>query len=113
MAFYIDYKKLGAKIKDAREERHLNQKNLARMLGFTNNYLSRVESGTKKISLERVAQISSILSMNLDTLVRGTEVHYVAEGTTTLHHVLGIKKGEEEDKALEILVKRGKGDKRL
>ena len=48
----IDYRKIGIRIKAARESKKLTQEELAELTGLTNNYISNIERTRSKPSIE-------------------------------------------------------------
>lgn len=65
----IDYKKLGAKIKKARQKENLTQETLAEILDLSASHLSHVENGLAKVSLSTIYSIAKILNVSLDNLL--------------------------------------------
>ena len=70
----IDYKLIGNRIKSARKTRGYTQEQLAERLDVTVGYVSQVERGITKISLDLLAKISTILECDISILVSGTAV---------------------------------------
>lgn len=65
----IDYKKLGAKIKKARQKENLTQETLAEILDLSASHLSHVENGLAKVSLPTIYSIAKVLNVSLDNLL--------------------------------------------
>ena len=65
----IDYKLIGKRIKDARKETGITQEKMAEILDVSIGYVSQVERGTTKISLDLLGAISSILKKDLSYFV--------------------------------------------
>lgn len=65
----IDYKLIGKRIKEARKEASLTQEKMAEILDVSIGYVSQVERGTTKISLDLLGAISSILKKDLSYFV--------------------------------------------
>ena len=68
----VDYKVIGARIQAERKRRGFTQESLAERLDVTVGYVSQVERGITKISLDLLASIAAILECDLSTLVTGT-----------------------------------------
>jgi len=68
----LDYKAIGGRIKKARRIKSMTQAELAELADISNTYISRIERGVKKASLESLAKISIILNTSLDILVFGS-----------------------------------------
>ena len=65
----IDYKLIGERIKQARKARGLTQETLAERLNVSIGYVSQVERGITKISLDLLGAISSILECDVASFV--------------------------------------------
>ena len=68
----LNYKEIGKRIKKARCMENMTQAELAELADISNTYISRIERGVKKASLESLAKISRILNISLDILVFGS-----------------------------------------
>ena len=71
----IDYKLIGERIKRERKARALTQELMAEKLNVSIGYVSQVERGITKISLDLLAAISSILHCDIAVLISGTAVN--------------------------------------
>ena len=71
----VDYKLIGERIQRARKERGFTQEMMAEKLGVSIGYVSQVERGITKISLDLLGAISSILDCNIATLVSESAVN--------------------------------------
>ena len=67
----VDYKLIGARIRDGRKNKGYTQEILAEKLNVTVGYVSQIERGITKISLDLLATIATILECDLATLVTG------------------------------------------
>ena len=63
----IDYKLIGQRIKEARNEKGWSQEKLSEEIDVTTVYISRIERGSSQINLKRLA-----LDTSLEYLVGGT-----------------------------------------
>lgn len=61
----IDYKLVGERIKRVRKSRGMTQEIMAEKLNVSIGYVSQVERGITKISLDLLGAISSILNYNI------------------------------------------------
>jgi len=62
-------KKLGENIKKYREAKELKQIDLAIALGFSGEYICRVERGQKYMSLRKLFKLADILEVKLSDLI--------------------------------------------
>lgn len=68
-----DYKyEIGLRLKQARREKSMTQEKLSEMLGISQKHYSEVERGITGLSVKHLIQISDILSISLDYLLKGT-----------------------------------------
>lgn len=65
----IDYKKIGLRMKTARESKKLTQEELAELTGLTNNYISNIERTRSKPSIETLIKICNALEVAPDYIL--------------------------------------------
>lgn len=65
----VDYKLIGKRIKEERRKNNMTQEALAEKLDVSIGYISQVERGITKISLDLLGAISAILHCNIATLI--------------------------------------------
>ena len=65
----VDYKLIGNRIKDARKRSGLTQEVMSEKLGVSVGYVSQIERGITKISLDLLAAISTILNCDIASFV--------------------------------------------
>lgn len=68
----IDYKLIGKRIQQKRIAMGQTQEHLAEYMDISVGYVSQLERGTTKISLDRLAVISDYLGCTIADLVEGT-----------------------------------------
>ena len=71
----VDYKLIGSRIKEARKNKGITQEMLAEKLDVTIGYVSQVERGITKISLDLLGAISTILDCDVATLISESAIH--------------------------------------
>lgn len=68
----IDYKKeMGLRIKIRRKKLFLTQETIAEQLGISVKHFSEVERGIAGLSIENLVNLSNILGLSLDYIVKG------------------------------------------
>ena len=70
----VDYKGIGARIKEHRRQKSITQAKLAEMTDMADAFISRIETGRKKASLGTLIKIANSLDASLDVLVFGDEI---------------------------------------
>lgn len=71
---HIDYKLIGSRIQATRKKCGYTQENLAEKLDVTVGYVSQVERGITKISLDLLAAIATFLNCDIGEFVIGTSM---------------------------------------
>jgi len=66
----VDYKALGARIQQQRQQRGLSQQGAAEKLDLSTSFFSRVERGEKVASLETLIKIANLFGFSLDFLLQ-------------------------------------------
>ncbi|MBR1528558.1 MAG: helix-turn-helix transcriptional regulator [Oscillospiraceae bacterium] len=56
------------RLKDIREARNMSQDDIAKQIGVSQQFISRVERGNKSISLDLAAEIADFLNVSLDEI---------------------------------------------
>lgn len=75
---HADYKLIGIRMRDIRRKKGMTQEKLAEMLGVTIGYVSQMERGITKISLETLASVADLLECDLAELVTGASTSSAA-----------------------------------
>lgn len=70
----VDYRLIGSRIKEKRREAGKTQEQLAERLSVTVGYVSQLERGITKISLETLSNICAALSCDMEYFVSGATV---------------------------------------
>ena len=68
----VDYLKIGQRIKSARLEQGLNQTELGKLVGCSNNHMSHIEIGQTKVSHSMLLRISYVLKKDLNYFLLDT-----------------------------------------
>lgn len=69
----MDYQQIGRQIRAARLHRKMTQAQLAEAADLSVPYISHVERGKKRISLDALLRISQALGVTVDQLLSGTQ----------------------------------------
>ena len=67
---YSNLKELGARIRDARKKCGLNQAELAEKLNISTSHMSDIETGRSNFGIDIFMNITEILQVSADTLLR-------------------------------------------
>jgi len=69
----MDYSVIGANIKRRRKDFGLTQGVLAKEIGLSTVFISQIENGVRKPSLETLVKIAGVLNVSVDLLLTPTE----------------------------------------
>lgn len=98
----IDYSAIGRRIKDRRKAQGMTQERLAEAMGVSVGYISQIERGVTKISLETLSAIAGHLGCELAALIIGVAVEQDYYLDRELAHVTGRMDGPRKRILLEI-----------
>lgn len=65
----MNYKRIGKNIQDMRIARNLTQEELAEQTDTSTSYISNIECGSKKVSLNKLMEIVKVLDTTLDAVL--------------------------------------------
>ena len=103
-------KKIGKKIRCAREERKMTQEQFSEKAGVDVSYLSYVENGKRNVSIDVLERISNLLDLNLeDSILPSEEVQ--TEHSQYLFEITNLLKTMDKEtlKALHKVLRDLKG----
>lgn len=69
MTTELDYKELGLRIKQIRQEQGLTQERLAELVGCNTSHISNIENSHTKVSLNVLLAIANTLDTSIDYLL--------------------------------------------
>jgi transcriptional regulator with XRE-family HTH domain len=77
----MDYRDIGRALRSAREAHHLQQADVARILGITPSGISRIESGSVASPIPRLKDYAAAVGLTLNVSIEGadSEADEVAE----------------------------------
>lgn len=67
----VDFKLIGNRIKEKREQSHITQQKMADDLSISKFYISKIENGKVKATLETLVEISNYLDISISQLLTG------------------------------------------
>ena len=70
----LNYSMIGKRIRKFRNSRNITQEEMAFRVGTSAAYISNIEQGKKKASLQKLCEISDILGITVNDLVYSTDV---------------------------------------
>lgn len=103
----IDYKLIGSRIKVARKRKDMTQEMLAERLDVSVGYVSQVERGITKISLDLLASMSDILECDIAELVCASSTaseNYLSREITQNYDKLSNKERKLVDGIIKLIL---------
>ena len=94
----INYKNIGIKLKQARKRLGLSQEELAYRCNLTREYISYIENGKKKPSLEVFLILSKNLMISIENLITNKNQNNIYD----LRLINIIKNSKDEEKELYL-----------
>ncbi|MFZ5352777.1 MAG: helix-turn-helix domain-containing protein [Bacillota bacterium] len=70
---------IGIRLKDLREERNLLQKDIAKIIGITDNAISNYERGTRIPDTETLSRLADFFGVSIDYILGKTNIKNVNE----------------------------------
>lgn len=95
---------LGNKLKKLRKEKKLTQSELSKILGLSENYIAKVESGVKP-SMETFRKLADFFQVPIEYLVSESEDNAVVipvQNKEVLDALMEVDKMEHEDQKLVL-----------
>jgi transcriptional regulator with XRE-family HTH domain len=90
----MDYKKLGQRIREHRMKINMTQEALAEAVGISAVFISQIETGNRKPSLETVLKISTTLNVPMDYLMKDS---LVESSSGKMDELVAMLKGRPEE----------------
>ena len=78
---------LGGRIQGLRKSRGMTQKELADFFGYSESYISYIEKGERKISIEDLQKIAKIFSVDIDFLLEKPKTAHFRADTSSKQNV--------------------------
>ncbi len=75
MEVYVDYKAIGARIKQARQRKHITQGAVAQITGLSTPHISNIETGNTKLGLPTIISLANVLGVSVDELLCDSVTH--------------------------------------
>lgn len=71
VAYNIDYRELGKRIRAERRRQDLTQEKLAEMADISDSFMGHIERGGRTLSIETLAKLANALSLSIEYIVCG------------------------------------------
>ncbi len=98
----MDYKLLGKNIKEVRKSLKMTQEQLAEKIEVSTVFISQIESGSRKPSLETIYKLSIALNVKIDTLINRDYNTEIPDDITQLVDLLNMCSPKQQTFVTEI-----------
>ncbi len=71
MAYKLNYKELGSRIRAERKHQNLTQEKLAEMTNISESFLGHIERGGRVLSVETLINLANSLGLSVEYIVSG------------------------------------------
>lgn len=80
----LNYKFVGKRVRKYRKYMKISQQELAERIDMSVAYISHIETGRKRVSLETLVRIANVLRTTVDHLLIGNQIYDLVEYRTDL-----------------------------
>ncbi len=102
--FLVNYKALGEKIKQKRNQLGMTQEKVSERLDLSESYYSRIEAGNRVTSIETLMKIANFYNLSLDYLMLDSSTRQANDKVQTeLMEILKNKTQAQSKYLLDIL----------
>ena len=102
----VDYRFIGKMVKASRQMRQLTQAELAEMTDVSDVFISYIETGARRASLETMIKIAGTLNILIDSLVNNDSFFRLSEGVGEFDELLFDCDAVERSLIFEAAVER-------
>lgn len=99
----LDYRKLGLRIKEARQSKNLTQEMLAELVSCNTSHISNIENNHTKVSLNVLLAIANALDTSIDYLLSEQYNNTSQAIDTEIMRVLSTLDTESKQQVLRII----------
>ena len=99
----INYKLVGTRINDWRKRLNITQDDLSFLTGISVPYISEIENGKKRPSLDIIVSISDAIGVTVDELLSGNMLSSSNDYQTDIDYLLSDCTSEERQFIYEML----------
>ncbi len=97
----LDYLIIGRRIRYYRQTKRITQEELAFRIGSSAAYISNIESGKKKPSLQKLAEISDVLKITVNDLIYNPDIRPDSLSSPELSELISKCSIEKQEQILK------------
>ncbi len=87
-AMEIDYKIIGKRIRSLRISKNVSQEQLAFLINSSPSYISNIERGVKKPSLQKLIEIAEVLDVTVNDFIYNSSTPYIIYDNKELSNII-------------------------
>lgn len=99
----INNKLIGMRVREKRKEMSYSQEQLGEQAKLSTVYISNIETGKKKASLEALISIANVLGVTLDELLSGNQLYNPTDYQTDIDELMSDCSANEKRFIYELL----------
>ena len=96
----LNYRMIGKRIRRFRLSKNITQEELAFQIDTSAAYISNIERGKKKVSLQKLCEIAEILGLTVNDLIYGSSEHKSGEVAKEFAELLSLCPLEDQQRLL-------------
>lgn len=96
-------KEIGARIKQARQNKHMSQMDLAEASGLSTSFISNVEMGRQSMNIRALIAISNALNVSTDWLLRNDTQAALSISSEEIYRELQDCNPQEREAILKLV----------
>lgn len=98
-----ELRRVGSRLKKAREEKHMNQVQLAELVHLTDSYIGMIERGERTPSLETFLNIINVLDVTADYILCDTVSYGYRTYLGEFEEQIDKLSGKDKEKLIKIM----------
>ena len=99
----VNYVLIGKRVRELRLQQQLSQEKLAEMIEMSVPYVSYIETGKKRPSLDALIRIANALGVTMDELLSGNQLHNPTEYQTDIDLLMDGCSANEKRLIFELI----------
>lgn len=100
---YMDYKKLGSRIREERLRLHLTQAQLAEAIDISDTYMGAIERGERSLTLDTLVRLVNRLGVTVDYMLADSVTDSDANTMEQFKQIMDQQPIERKQMAINVL----------
>ena len=99
----LNYRLIGKRIRRYRLSKNITQEELAFQINTSAAYISNIECGKKKASLQKLCEISEVLGITMNDLIYNSSEHLSGFSNKEFNELMSLCSKEEQNNLIEYI----------